>query len=48
MQTNLDFTTIIIALGLTLAAGMSTALGALLAFMTKSTNKKFLSGSLGL
>ena len=48
MQTNLDFTTIMIALGLTLAAGMSTALGALLAFMTKSTNKKFLSGSLGL
>lgn len=48
MQMNLDFLTIMAAFGLTLAAGMSTALGSLLAFLTKSTNKKFLSGSLGL
>lgn len=36
-----------LALGLTLIAGMSTGIGALLAFFTKSTNKRILAGSLG-
>lgn len=39
---------ILIALGLTLLAGMSTSVGALMAFFTKSTNKKLLAGALGL
>ncbi len=44
----LSFETIIWALGLTLLAGMSTGIGALVAFFTRSTNKKLLAGALGL
>lgn len=44
----LNLENILIALGLTLVAGMSTGIGALLAFFTKSTNKKMLAGALGL
>lgn len=40
--------TIIMAMLLTLAAGMSTAIGALMAFFSKRTNTKMLSGALGL
>lgn len=36
------------ALGLTLAAGMATGIGSLMAFLTRSTNKRFLSWALGL
>lgn len=35
------------AFGLTIFAGLSTGIGSILAFYTKQTNKKFLSGSLG-
>ncbi|MCK8060605.1 MULTISPECIES: zinc transporter ZupT [unclassified Fusibacter] len=35
------------AFGLTIFAGLSTGIGSMLAFYTKQTNKKFLSGSLG-
>lgn len=44
----LNIENILIALGLTLVAGMSTGIGALLALFTKSTNKKMLAGALGL
>jgi len=44
----LSFETIIWALGMTLLAGMSTGIGALVAFFTRSTNKKLLAGALGL
>ena len=38
---------VLIALVLTTAAGLSTAIGGLIAFMAKATNRKFLSVSLG-
>ncbi|MBV1759087.1 MAG: zinc transporter ZupT [Dethiosulfatibacter sp.] len=38
---------ILFAFGLTLFAGLSTGIGSALAFYTKQTNKKFLSGALG-
>lgn len=38
---------IIFALAITLFAGLSTGIGSILAFYTKQTNKKFLSGALG-
>lgn len=48
MDTDLTFHTVIVALGLTLAAGMSTAVGSLMAFVSKRTNTRFLSMALGL
>ena len=39
--------TILFAFALTLFAGLSTGIGSALAFYTKQTNKKFLSGALG-
>lgn len=45
---NISFEQILLALGLTLFAGMSTGIGSLMAFLTTKTNKKFLSWSLGL
>lgn len=44
----LSLQNILIALGLTFLAGMSTGVGALMAFFTKATNKKLLAGALGL
>lgn len=44
---NVDFTTIAIAFGLTLFAGLSTGIGSIMAFFTKSTNTKFLTVALG-
>lgn len=38
---------LLFAFGVTLFAGLSTGIGSLLAFYTKQTNKKFLSGALG-
>lgn len=38
---------LLFAFGLTLFAGLSTGIGSALAFFTKQTNKKFLSGALG-
>lgn len=48
METTLTIETILLALGLTLLAGMSTAIGSLMAFFTRATNTRFLSGALGL
>ncbi len=48
MGMNLTFETAIFALGLTLIAGMSTAVGSLMAFATREINTKFLSWALGL
>ncbi len=48
MESTLTFNTIMIALGLTFVAGMSTGIGSLMAFFTKATNTRFLSGALGL
>lgn len=39
--------TVLMAFGLTLFAGLSTGIGSALAFFTKKTNTKFLSGALG-
>ena len=44
----LTSSTVWIALGLTLIAGMSTGIGSFMAFFAKSTNTKFLSAALGL
>lgn len=44
----LTLSTVLIALGLTLLAGMSTAVGSLMAFVSKRANTRFLSGALGL
>lgn len=44
----LTTSTVLMALGLTLLAGMSTAVGSLIAFASKRTNTRFLSCSLGL
>lgn len=48
METSLTLESILLALGLTLVAGMSTAVGSMLAFFTRATNTRFLSGALGL
>src|SRR5690554_801407 len=45
MGINMD--NFLFAFGLTLLAGLSTGIGSALAFYTKQTNKKFLSGALG-
>lgn len=39
---------VLIALGLTLIAGLSTAIGSLMAFFSRQTNTRFLAGALGL
>lgn len=44
---NIEMNDIIFAFGITLFAGLSTGIGSILAFYTKQTNKKFLSGALG-
>lgn len=43
----MDISKVLFAFGLTLIAGLSTGIGSALAFYTKQTNKKFLSGALG-
>ena len=43
----MDTTTVLIAFGLTIFAGLSTGIGSALAFFAKQTNTKFLSVSLG-
>lgn len=43
----MDTSTILLAFGLTLIAGLSTGIGSILAFFTKRTNTKFLSTALG-
>lgn len=43
-----DTSSVLLALALTLLAGLSTGIGALLSFFTKKTNTKMLSGALGL
>ena len=48
MEISLSIESILIALGLTLIAGMSTGIGSLMAFFTKATNTRALSGALGL
>ena len=48
MEITLTFESILLALGLTLVAGMSTAIGGLMAFSKTATNTRFLSGALGL
>ena len=44
---DISINTILFAFAVTLFAGLSTGIGSLLAFYTKQTNKKFLSGALG-
>ena len=48
MFSDYDFNTVMMALGLTLVAGLSTGIGSLMAFFTSRTDKKFLSCALGL
>ena len=48
MDTVLTTQNILTALLLTLVAGLSTGIGSLMAFFTKTSNTKFLSGALGL
>lgn len=48
MEIELTLKTVMVALGLTFVAGMSTGIGSLMAFFTKATNTRFLSGILGL
>lgn len=48
MYDGISFENVAVALALTLLAGMSTGIGALLAFFTKADNKRFLSWALGL
>ncbi len=48
MEINLSLQNILLALGLTLIAGMSTGIGALLAFFTRATNTKVIATALGL
>ncbi len=43
----INTSTLLFAFGLTLFAGLSTGIGSALAFFTKQTDKKFLSGALG-
>lgn len=45
---DLSYDSILLALGLTLVAGMSTGIGSLMAFFSKTSNTRFLSGALGL
>jgi len=44
---DMSMKTVLFAFGLTVFAGLSTGIGSALAFYTKKTNKKFLSGALG-
>lgn len=44
---NIDNSTVLLAFSLTILAGLSTGIGSILAFFTKTTNTKFLSVSLG-
>lgn len=48
MEIDLSLENILIALGLTLFAGMATGIGALLAFFTRATNTKVIATALGL
>lgn len=48
METILTTENILIALGMTLVAGLCTGIGSLMAFFTKHTDTKFLSMALGL
>ncbi|MBQ9077736.1 MAG: zinc transporter ZupT [Muribaculaceae bacterium] len=48
MDITLTFESVMAALALTFVAGMSTGIGSLMAFFTKATNTRFLSGALGL
>lgn len=48
MSVQIDFHTFYMALLLTMLAGMSTGIGSLMAFLTKSDNKRMLSWALGL
>lgn len=48
MEQVLTFDAVLIAMGLTLVAGLATGVGSLMAFMTKTTNTRFLSAALGL
>ncbi len=48
MEMTLNYETILIALGLTMIAGLSTGIGSLMAFFSKTSSTKFLSGALGL
>jgi ZIP family zinc transporter len=43
----MEFSTVLMAFGLTLFAGLATGVGSALAFFTKRTNTRFLSGALG-
>ena len=47
LEINMGINHILFAFGLTLFAGLSTGIGSVLAFFTKTTNKKFLSAALG-
>jgi len=48
MDMILNFDTIMLALGLTMIAGLSTGIGGLMSFFSKTTNTRFLSAALGL
>ena len=48
MEVILSTKVILVALSLTAVAGLSTAIGSLLAFFTKTTGTRFLSSALGL
>lgn len=48
MEMILNFDTIMLALGLTMIAGLSTGIGGLMSFFSKTTNTRFLSAALGL
>ena len=48
MEMILNFDTIMLALGLTMIAGLSTGIGGLMSFFSKATNTRFLSAALGL
>ena len=44
----MNTTDILIALGLTMVAGLSTGIGSVIAFATKKTDNRFLSAAMGL
>ncbi|MBR1964329.1 MAG: zinc transporter ZupT [Muribaculaceae bacterium] len=48
MEVELTYSAILMALGLTMVAGLSTGIGSLMAFFSKATNTRFLSAALGL
>ena len=48
MEMILNFDTIMLALSLTMIAGLSTGIGGLMSFFSKATNTRFLSAALGL